>query len=147
MADVLGRGREDTNDGGKLAGNVRDAVELGRRLGWSEKVGCLLTDAAEGSSSSSLSISKCVMLAAALFFGRDLWVRGGSEEKDSGADCGADCGAETSEEIESLQWWDFQQVVLWKNFAHTVQGMGQALPVKFFKHPPHFFTGFAGSAP
>ena len=90
MADVLGRWREDTNDGGEPAGNVRDAVELGRRLGWSEKVGCLSTEAAEGSSSSSLSISKCVMLAAALFFGRDLWVRGGSEEKDSGADCGRD---------------------------------------------------------
>ena len=53
-------------------------------------VGCLSTDAVEGSSSSSLSISKWVMLAAALFFGRDLWVRGGSEEKESGADCGAE---------------------------------------------------------
>ena len=63
-------------------------------------VGCLSTDAAAGSSSSSLSISKCVMLAAALFCGRDLWVRGGSEEKDSGADCGAEV---TAGEIESPQ--------------------------------------------
>ena len=41
---------------------------------------------ASGSLSSSLSISKCVMLAAALFFGWDLCVRGGSEEKEGGAE-------------------------------------------------------------
>ena len=33
---------------------------------------------------------------------------------------------------------------MWKNLAHTVQGMGTALPVKFFKHPPHFLEGFSG---
>ena len=71
---------------GGHSGAGMDVVQL-RRPGWRDKVGWLWLETMGRvgvSSSSSLSISKQVMLAAALFTGRDLCVSGGRAEKEDG---------------------------------------------------------------
>ena len=77
--------------------------------------------------SSSLSISRQVMLAAGRLTGAVL------------ANKGEEVGTCWELEVEDAwQLWDFQQVVLWKNLPHVMRGTGHALPVKFFRQPPHF---------
>ena len=36
--------------------------------------------------------------------------------------------------------WDFQQFLLWKNFAHPVHGIGLVLLVNKIRHPPHLLS-------
>ena len=118
------------------------AEKRGRRSGWMNMVG-VLAGTAGGASSSSLSTSKQVILAAGLLTASVL-ESVGRDKKEAVDEVGADKagGATSSQEC------DFQQVVLWKNFAHIVHGTGTALPLNILWHPPQLLlagrseTGF-----
>ena len=58
-----------------------------------------------------------------------------------------EAGGRSSDEVEGVAEedtehvvWDFQQFLLWKNFAHPVHGIGLALLVNKFRHPPHLLS-------
>ena len=138
VVGVTGNGAVDTC----VVKDVGGVEKRGRRSGWSDMVG-VLAGTAGGASSSSLSTSKQVILAAGLLIASVL-VSVGRDKKEAVDEEGADKagGAISSQE------WDFQQVVLWKNFAHVVHRTGTALPLKILWHPPQLLlagrsdTGF-----
>ena len=95
------------------------AEKRGRSSGWRDMVG-VLAGTRGGASSSSLSISKQVILAACLLTASVLVSVGSDKKENEDREGGGKDGG-----ANSLQEWDFQQVVLWKNFAHMCKGLGQ----------------------